>query len=138
MSLCSGGAGLGGGATCRRLPFPSAGGGRNAVRIFSSRSASSCCPLQAVRISSSEANDADPANGGGADRRKVREVLHQIGRAEEICEVDVVSWRERRIKARVLVAADVDSVWSVLTDYERLANFIPNLIFRSLSRLLSV
>ncbi|XP_020705997.1 uncharacterized protein LOC110116660 isoform X2 [Dendrobium catenatum] len=44
-------------------------------------------------------------------------------------EVDVVSWRERRIRAKVLVHADVDTVWTVLTDYERLADFIPNLIY---------
>ncbi|KAF5189335.1 Start-like domain-containing protein [Thalictrum thalictroides] len=43
------------------------------------------------------------------------------------CEVDVVSWRERRIKATVLVYADIESVWNALTDYERLAEFIPNL-----------
>ncbi|XP_020595601.1 uncharacterized protein LOC110035672 isoform X2 [Phalaenopsis equestris] len=44
-------------------------------------------------------------------------------------EVDVVSWRERRIRAKALVHADVDAVWRVLTDYERLADFIPNLIY---------
>ncbi|KAL6007647.1 hypothetical protein ACLOJK_033147 [Asimina triloba] len=43
------------------------------------------------------------------------------------CEVDVVSWRERRIRAWISVAADVETVWNVLTDYERLADFIPNL-----------
>ncbi|KAJ0972011.1 hypothetical protein J5N97_019970 [Dioscorea zingiberensis] len=45
------------------------------------------------------------------------------------CEVEVVSWRERRIKACILVDTDVESVWSVLTDYERLADFVPNLIY---------
>ncbi|KAF8411776.1 hypothetical protein HHK36_004335 [Tetracentron sinense] len=44
------------------------------------------------------------------------------------CEVDVISWRERRIKATVLVYADLESVWNALTDYERLADFIPNLV----------
>ncbi|TYJ16777.1 hypothetical protein E1A91_A09G006200v1 [Gossypium mustelinum] len=44
------------------------------------------------------------------------------------CEVEVISWRERRIKAEILVSADIDSVWNALTDYERLADFIPNLI----------
>nr|XP_010912051.1 uncharacterized protein LOC105038057 isoform X1 [Elaeis guineensis] len=56
----------------------------------------------------------------------------QGGREEEDrhvrCDVDVVSWRERRIKARILVDADIEAVWSVLTDYERLADFIPNLV----------
>nr|XP_043609044.1 uncharacterized protein LOC122580962 [Erigeron canadensis] len=48
------------------------------------------------------------------------------------CEVEVVSWRERRVKAEVQVNADVDSVWKALTDYERLADFIPNLIFSAI------
>ncbi|CAN0858238.1 hypothetical protein LINGRAHAP2_LOCUS7144 [Linum grandiflorum] len=44
------------------------------------------------------------------------------------CEVEVVSWRERKIRAHILVNSDVQSVWIALTDYERLADFIPNLI----------
>ncbi|EEF39459.1 conserved hypothetical protein [Ricinus communis] len=44
------------------------------------------------------------------------------------CEVEVVSWRERRINAQITVYADIQSVWNALTDYERLADFIPNLI----------
>ncbi|RVX21285.1 hypothetical protein CK203_002158 [Vitis vinifera] len=44
------------------------------------------------------------------------------------CEVEVISWRERRIKAEILVNADIESVWDALTDYERLADFIPNLV----------
>lgn len=44
------------------------------------------------------------------------------------CEVEVISWRERRIKAQILVYADIQSVWNSLTDYERLADFIPNLV----------
>lgn len=51
------------------------------------------------------------------------------------CEVEVVSWRERRIKAETFVHADVETVWNSLTDYERLADFVPNLVSRySLSR----
>ncbi|XP_039123061.1 uncharacterized protein LOC120259516 [Dioscorea cayenensis subsp. rotundata] len=45
------------------------------------------------------------------------------------CEMETVSWRERRIKACILVDADVESVWNVLTDYERLADFVPNLVY---------
>ncbi|KAL2631523.1 hypothetical protein R1flu_016209 [Riccia fluitans] len=43
-------------------------------------------------------------------------------------EVEVVSWRERHIKAHICVEASDQMVWDVLTDYERLAEFIPNLI----------
>ncbi|GFP90629.1 hypothetical protein PHJA_001207000 [Phtheirospermum japonicum] len=51
-----------------------------------------------------------------------------LGERKVKCEVEVVSWRERRIKAEILVNADIDSVWDALTDYERLADFIPNLV----------
>ncbi|PWA69416.1 cyclase/dehydrase [Artemisia annua] len=56
-------------------------------------------------------------NEEGGKKRKVK------------CEVEVISWRERRVKSQVEVDADVESVWTALTDYERLADFIPNLIF---------
>ncbi|XP_024517251.1 uncharacterized protein LOC9663170 isoform X1 [Selaginella moellendorffii] len=44
------------------------------------------------------------------------------------CKVDVISWRERFISATITIEADINRVWEVLTDYERLAEFIPNLI----------
>lgn len=46
------------------------------------------------------------------------------------CDVEVISWRERRIRAEISVNADIESVWYALTDYERLADFIPNLVSR--------
>lgn len=46
------------------------------------------------------------------------------------CEVDVISWRERRIRGEIWVDSDSQSVWNVLTDYERLADFVPNLVCR--------
>ncbi|KAI3462407.1 hypothetical protein Pfo_019070 [Paulownia fortunei] len=51
-----------------------------------------------------------------------------LGERKVKCEVEVISWRERRIKAEISVNADVESVWYALTDYERLADFIPNLV----------
>lgn len=44
------------------------------------------------------------------------------------CRVDVISWRERHITASIVINAYEQSVWDVLTDYERLAEFIPNLV----------
>ena len=52
------------------------------------------------------------------------------GESKVHCEMEVISWRERRIKAEILVNADIESVWDALTDYERLADFIPNLVSR--------
>ncbi|KAG8373666.1 hypothetical protein BUALT_Bualt11G0048200 [Buddleja alternifolia] len=51
-----------------------------------------------------------------------------FGERKVKCGVEVISWRERRIKAEISVNADVHSVWNALTDYERLADFIPNLV----------
>ncbi|BAT79259.1 hypothetical protein LR48_Vigan04g141700 [Vigna angularis] len=51
------------------------------------------------------------------------------GDREVLCEVQVVSWRERRVNAQITVDADTESVWDALTDYERLADFIPNLVW---------
>lgn len=63
--------------------------------------------------------------GGGEDGG----VVAAMGVQKKVrCEVEVVSWRERKIKAEIKVNADVDSIWNALTDYERLADFVPNLV----------
>ncbi|CAI5510566.1 unnamed protein product [Closterium sp. Naga37s-1] len=41
--------------------------------------------------------------------------------------VEVLGSNSRRVSARVVVPASADMVWGVLTDYERLADFIPSL-----------
>ncbi|XVE83428.1 hypothetical protein DITRI_Ditri16bG0088000 [Diplodiscus trichospermus] len=64
---------------------------------------------------------------GGNEEEKEEEAKANRNRKVR-CEVEVLSWRERRIKAEILVSADIDSVWNALTDYERLADFIPNLV----------
>ncbi|RDX60337.1 hypothetical protein CR513_61524 [Mucuna pruriens] len=63
----------------------------------------------------------------GKDGSFEREV--EEGEREVHCEVQVVSWRERRVNAQITVDADTESVWNALTDYERLADFIPNLVW---------
>ncbi|XP_062012295.1 uncharacterized protein LOC133728877 [Rosa rugosa] len=70
-------------------------------------------------------------NKNGAVYKKPRnaeEADEEGGERRVSCEVDMISWRERRVKAEISVNADVDSVWNALTDYERLADFIPNLV----------
>ncbi|CAJ1937731.1 unnamed protein product [Sphenostylis stenocarpa] len=54
---------------------------------------------------------------------------NEEGEREVQCEVQVVSWRERRVKAEISVNADIESIWNALTDYEHLADFIPNLVW---------
>ncbi|KAI5332332.1 hypothetical protein L3X38_022461 [Prunus dulcis] len=69
-------------------------------------------------------------NGSSTVYKKPRnpEEAEAEGERKVDCEVDMISWRERRIKAEISVNADIDSVWNALTDYERLADFIPNLV----------
>ncbi|KAL8260130.1 hypothetical protein R6Q59_028083 [Mikania micrantha] len=72
------------------------------------------------------------ATNGSINEISAEEVVlyEEGGKKRKVkCEVEVISWRERRVKSEVEVDADVDSVWKALTDYERLADFIPNLIF---------
>ena len=46
------------------------------------------------------------------------------------CSIEVVSIRERKISGGILVDSSWQRVWEVLTDYERLADFIPSLVRR--------
>lgn len=86
-------------------------------------------------MNSSDGNGVKKLEGGldgGSGSRA------EVGDQRKVhCEVEVISWRERKIKARILVNADVESVWNALTDYERLADFIPNLVCRFAERSLS-
>ncbi|KAL5539849.1 hypothetical protein UlMin_045470 [Ulmus minor] len=47
-------------------------------------------------------------------------------------EIDKLEKNSRRIRARVAIEAPLGTVWSVLTDYERLSEFIPGLALSQL------
>ncbi|KAI4364338.1 hypothetical protein MLD38_020446 [Melastoma candidum] len=111
----------------RRLPLGrprSAAAGHGVPRVRYGRIASSAY--------------ADDGRGWSWGHREGGEAKQEVGgeggvdgvsNREVQCEVEVVSWRERRIRAQISVDADVHSVWDALTDYERLADFIPNLVY---------
>lgn len=42
--------------------------------------------------------------------------------------IEAPSMNSRRISASILVNGDIDQVWSILTDYERLSIHVPNLV----------
>ena len=52
------------------------------------------------------------------------ELLAEDGVYIEVVKLDMNS---RRIESRISIDASLDAVWSILTDYERLADFIPSL-----------
>ena len=48
--------------------------------------------------------------------------------AEIPVEIGVTGINSRRISASVVVNASPESVWAILTDYDRLATHVPNLV----------
>lgn len=57
------------------------------------------------------------------------ELLAEDGVYIEVVKLDMNS---RRIESRISIDASLDAVWSILTDYERLADFIPSLAISQL------
>ncbi|KAL4561350.1 hypothetical protein LXL04_033515 [Taraxacum kok-saghyz] len=96
------------------------------------RHSSSCKTRRKIRRGSNIGYCNNAVNGTINGPISAEEVVlyEEEGKVRKVkCEVEVISWRERRVRSEVEVDADVDSVWNALTDYERLADFIPNLIF---------
>ncbi|KAK4786425.1 hypothetical protein SAY86_003114 [Trapa natans] len=90
-----------------------------------SASASICRPRWNWNAATYAANSRD---GNGVEMLESG-LRAEVGDQRKVqCEVQVISWRERKIKAQILVNSDIESVWNALTDYERLADFIPNLV----------
>ncbi|KAK9067749.1 hypothetical protein SSX86_011860 [Deinandra increscens subsp. villosa] len=51
------------------------------------------------------------------------------GGADEIeVEIEKVSSNRRRIRSKVAIEASLETIWGILTDYERLADIIPSLV----------
>ncbi|CAN8298804.1 unnamed protein product [Cochlearia groenlandica] len=110
------------------LPIPSQ------IRVFSSLSTTATTVIGGARIAKCHGTRHIAGRGGGdyglrtESRLGFAEEEDERGERKVRCEVDVVSWRERRIRGEIWVDSDSQSVWNVLTDYERLADFIPNLV----------
>ncbi|CAM6099943.1 unnamed protein product [Calypogeia fissa] len=67
-------------------------------------------------------------NGQSKEVGSSRSIQCAFSEPEVEVEVEVVSWRERHIRANVCAEVSDERMWGVLTDYERLAEFIPNLV----------
>lgn len=80
-------------------------------------------------IPTAQDDNSDPLlKGLHDDNERCNEASTNELKYDAECHVEVISWRERRITASVVVDASPQRVWDVLTDYERLSEFIPNLV----------
>ncbi|KAG7608600.1 Coenzyme Q-binding protein COQ10 START domain [Arabidopsis suecica] len=105
------------------LPSPSR------IRVFSSISTSGIGGAAGVAKCHGTRHSGAGGRGDNGLRRDSGLGFDERGERKVRCEVDVISWRERRIRGEIWVDSDSQSVWNVLTDYERLADFIPNLVW---------
>lgn len=81
--------------------------------------------------SKSSVSKKQTGNGGASTKAAKGSAKNNMVEEREVqCDVEAVSWRERHINASVSIEASEERVWEVLTDYERLAEFIPNLVRR--------
>lgn len=65
---------------------------------------------------------------GFANEQDMERLLEEENNRIVECSVEVLSWRDRKISAAIVIGASLERVWEVLTDYEKLAEFIPNLV----------
>lgn len=89
-----------------------------------------CCSSNERQKCSTKSHLTQTSHDANRAQKLQKEEKEKEGERKVHCEVEVISWRERRIKAQILVYADIQSVWNAITDYERLADFIPNLVWR--------
>jgi ribosome-associated toxin RatA of RatAB toxin-antitoxin module len=54
-------------------------------------------------------------------------LVHTVVPAKVEVQVEKIAERQRRISATIQIPQPVEQIWKVLTDYEALADFIPNL-----------
>ncbi|GMP87304.1 hypothetical protein CsSME_00039737 [Camellia sinensis var. sinensis] len=111
------------------LFFPTA-----SARIVNSRSRSTSMSISSASSQSFHANcsniDSIPLFGGGGDENEDEdedeEELPSIYGGGEI-EIEKIGNNCRRIRSMIAIEASLQTVWNILTDYERLADFIPGL-----------
>ncbi|XP_028052491.1 uncharacterized protein LOC114256976 isoform X3 [Camellia sinensis] len=111
------------------LFFPTA-----SARILNSRSRSTSMSISSASSRSFLANcsniDSIPLFGGGGDENEDEdedeEELPSIYGGGEI-EIEKIGNNCRRIRSMIAIEASLQTVWNILTDYERLADFIPGL-----------
>ncbi|KAI3506524.1 hypothetical protein L2E82_19744 [Cichorium intybus] len=83
--------------------------------------------FQAFAASSSKGDSVESLNGSSdTDLEQVSEPPPTEVDGIEV-EIEKLSKNRRRIRSKVSVEASLETIWGILTDYDRLADFIPGL-----------
>lgn len=85
--------------------------------------------LQSTPFLCTAASEPDPITLGQVGVEESEESLVEDGVCVEVMKLDKNS---RRIESRISIEASLSSIWNILTDYERLADFIPGLVVSEL------
>ncbi|XP_010652316.1 uncharacterized protein LOC100255567 isoform X2 [Vitis vinifera] len=72
-------------------------------------------------------NEDSTSFGGDADGDEEIEVEKLENNGVEEVEIEKLGNNSRRIRSKIVIDANLHTVWSILTDYEGLADFIPGL-----------
>lgn len=85
--------------------------------------------VRPARLARSAGRLAYASAWAGEDRLSVRKDVAVAPSAADLpVEIEVTGINSRRISASVVVNASPDSVWAILTDYDRLSEHVPNLV----------
>lgn len=81
-------------------------------------------PIQDITAIASAADGLSPSASSGKDAeiRIAPEMLQQVD-----VKTEALEGRQRKISAKIQIPYPAEQIWQILTDYETLADFIPNL-----------
>ncbi|KAJ8747177.1 hypothetical protein K2173_011065 [Erythroxylum novogranatense] len=68
----------------------------------------------------------------GDDNSDDHDSADSVQRDGVITEIEKLGNNTRRIRSRIAIDANLETIWSILTDYERLSDFIPSLALSKL------
>ncbi|XP_050251476.1 uncharacterized protein LOC126698352 isoform X1 [Quercus robur] len=78
--------------------------------------------------SSSSSSNLDLGGNENSDAEEEEEEENELEYGDGVCiEIEKLESNSRRIRSRIDIDAPLQTVWNILTDYERLADFIPGL-----------
>lgn len=127
--FCGGGTSLGCAAAANRIRSPS-----SACTSYAMVGAASAASpkIFCYRIGCSNGDLICVGSDGDGDEGTEVGKLEDNGVKEIEIQIEKLGNNSRRILSKIVIDADLETVWSILTDYEGLADFIPGLAFSQL------